>query len=186
MAGRRSHVSVRLSGPRVTLRPFRDGEFELVWAEGTRDRGAHGSPWPPEAREDLRARCATSGTWQDRSSLVLAVEAEGCLVGDVQARTSDRVFPPGLFEIGIELFAAARGAGYGTEALEALVRYLFDEERATRLQIGTDVDNVPMRRAAEKAGFALEGVMRGFWPVPGGPPKDYALYGQVAADHEGR
>jgi RimJ/RimL family protein N-acetyltransferase len=93
---------------------------------------------------------------------------------------------PGLFEIGIELFAATRGAGYGTEALEALARYLFDEERATRLQLGTDVDNLPMRRAAEKAGFALEGVMRGFWPVPGGPPKDYALYGRVAADQEGR
>ena len=179
-------MSVRLAGPRVRLRPFRDGEFDALWAELSSAAGPHDVPLPPEARERLRARSATSGTWQDRSSLVLAVEADGRLIGDVQARTSHLVFPPGLFEIGIELFAAARGSGYGTEVLETFTRYLFDEERATRVQLGTDVDNAAMRRAAEKAGFAFEGVMRGFWPVPGGPPKDYALYGRVAADHEGR
>lgn len=179
-------MSVRLEGPRVRLRPFRDGEFDELWAQVSSDTGPHEARMPAEARERVRARCATSGTWQDRSSLVLAVEADGGLVGDVQARTSDLVFPPGLFEIGIELFAAARGSGYGTEVLEMFTRYLFDEERATRVQLGTDVDNVAMRRAAEKAGFAFEGVMRGFWPVPGGPPKDYALYGRVIADHEER
>lgn len=179
-------MSVRLSGPHVTLRPFREGEFDVAWEEMSRDGGAHGSPWPSEAREHLRMRIAASGRWQARSSLVLAIEADGGLIGDIQARTSADVFPPGLFEVGIELFATARSHGHGTEAVGLLTRYLFDEEQASRVQLGTDVDNVAMRRAAENAGFAFEGVMRGFWPVADGDPRDYALYGRTRADHEGR
>ena len=41
-----------------------------------------------------------------------------------------------------------------------------------------------MRRAAEKAGFALEGMMRGFWHVPEQAARDYALYARTRADHE--
>ena len=40
-----------------------------------------------------------------------------------------------------------------------------------------------MRRAAEKAGFAFEGVMRGFWNVPDATTRDYALYARTRADH---
>ena len=171
-------MSVRLSGEHVTLRPYREGEFEAVWAEMSRDRGPHEEPWPPGAQARLEERIATSGQWQARSSLVLAVEARGLLIGDVQARTSLDVFPPGLFEVGIELFADARS--------EVLTRYLFDEEQASRVQLGTDVDNAAMRRVAEKAGFTFEGVMRSFWPVAEGEPRDYALYARTRADHEGR
>jgi RimJ/RimL family protein N-acetyltransferase len=42
-----------------------------------------------------------------------------------------------------------------------------------------------MRRAAEKAGFSIEGIMRGFWQVADGPARDYVLYGRTRADHDG-
>ena len=42
-----------------------------------------------------------------------------------------------------------------------------------------------MRRAAEKAGFAFEGVMRGFWRQDDGI-EDYAMYGRTLADHRGQ
>ena len=74
--------------------------------------------------------------------------------------------PPGIFDLGIGLFRERRGRGIGTTAIPLITAFLFDEERADRVQLSTDVDNVAMRRAAEKAGFALEGVMRGFWSVP--------------------
>ena len=52
------------------------------------------------------------------------------------------------------------------------------------MQLSTDVDNVAMRRAAEKAGYTLEGVLRGFWPVPEGSPRDYVMYARTRPDHE--
>jgi RimJ/RimL family protein N-acetyltransferase len=135
-------------------------------------------------RDRLRARVERSGAW-NRSELLLAVEADGRLVGDVQARRDDETMPPGLYEIGIGLFAEARGQGVGTEALTLVTDYLFGEEHAHRVQLSTDVDNVAMRRSAEKAGFRLEGILRGFWPSPDGPARDHAMYAITRDDHDG-
>jgi RimJ/RimL family protein N-acetyltransferase len=180
-------VTIRLRGEGVVLRPFTDGEFDLLWREETQDRGAFDQPWNTHdeaARERVRARVTRSGTWQEGKVLDLAVEADGALIGDVQVRHPEQMAPPGLFELGIGLFTGSRGKGCGTEAVTLITRYLFDEERAMRVQLGTDVENASMRRVAEKAGFRFEGVMRGFWTVDGAAPRDYALYARTRADHE--
>jgi len=178
-------VTVRLRGARVVLRPFREHEFEVLWAAEVADRGAFQAPMPDldAFRDRLRRRVATSGEWS-RTELLLAVEADGDLAGDVQARRDDQTMPPGLFEVGLGLFADARGRGVGTEALGLLTDHLFADEQAHRVQLSTDVDNTAMRRSAEKAGYTFEGVLRGYWPVAEGPPRDYAMYATTRADHE--
>jgi ribosomal-protein-alanine N-acetyltransferase len=180
-------VTIRLRGDRVVLRPFREPEFDVLWREETKDRGDDDAPWNLRdelARERVRARVTRSGTWREGKVLDLAVEADGELIGDVQARRTEDMAPPGLFELGIGLFAGTRGKGFGTEALALITGYLFDEELASRVQLGTDVENASMRRSAEKAGFVYEGVMRGFWLVDGLEPRDYALYARTRRDHE--
>ena len=181
-------MSVRIEGKTVRLRPFREPEAETLWDHESTDRGDFEVPWPDDevARERVLARVAASGSWRDQHVLDLAIERNGELIGDVQARRCNLTTPPGLFELGIGLFSGSRGRGYGTEAITLITRHLFDDEGAYRVQLGTDTENAAMRRAAEKAGFRLEGIMRGFWPSPDGPPRDYALYGRTRADHEGR
>jgi aminoglycoside 6'-N-acetyltransferase len=172
----------------VTVRPFVAEEFDLLWAEETRDRGDFDVPWSSAddtARDRVRARVRDSGTWRDERVLDLVVEIDGAVVGDVQARRDLTYAPPGHYDLGIGLFAVARGRGVGTTAISLLTRFLFDEEQALRVSLSTDVDNIAMRRAAEKAGFVFEGVLRGFWAVPKGTPRDYALYARTRADHEG-
>ena len=179
-------MSVRLRGPRVTLRPFRDGEFDALWAAETADRGEYQAPVPDAEghRDRLRQRVASSGTWT-RTELLLAIEAGGELVGDLQARRDDQTMPPGVFEVGIGLFPGSRGEGVGTEALGLLTDFLFGEEGARRVQLSTDVDNAAMRRAAEKVGYVLEGVLRDYWPASNGEARDHTLYAITKADHEG-
>jgi RimJ/RimL family protein N-acetyltransferase len=170
----------------VTLRPFRPEESELLWAEETRDRGSFEAPWAVDdaaARARVGARVAHSGTWREQRVLDLAIEADGRLAGDVQARRDPSYEPPGVFDLGIGLFRDERGRGFGATALSLIAAFLFDQEHAVRVSLSTDVDNVAMRRAAEKAGFSLEGIMRGFWQVPDGPARDYVLYGRTLADH---
>jgi RimJ/RimL family protein N-acetyltransferase len=183
-------VSVRLQRDRLLLRPFRDDELDTLvevqerWA---RDDGVHGGE--PLSTEQLAGRIASSGTWVDGPvGLLLAIEADGRLVGEVQARGNrSQLLPPGVFELGIELYEAAdRGKGVGRAALSEITRYLFEDEHANRVQLSTDVDNQAMRRSAERAGFRFEGVMRGFWPVSRGEPRDYALYGRTRNDHQDR
>jgi RimJ/RimL family protein N-acetyltransferase len=180
-------VTVRLRRDGVLLRPFRDTEVDVLvevqngWSA---DDGVHGGK--RLTREQLEQRVVSSGTWADGPvGLLLAIESDGRLVGELQARGNrSQLLPPHVFELGIEVYGSAdRGRGIGRVALAEITRYLFEDEHANRVQLSTDVDNGPMRRAAEAAGFRFEGVMRGFWPVNEGEPHDYALYGRTRADH---
>lgn len=134
----------------------------------------------PGARERLRRRLERSGRFGD-GRLDLGIEAEGRLVGTVDARQPEHALPPGVFELGIGLFAEAeRGRGYGSEAVALLTEHLFAARGA-----GTATWNAPMRRVLAKLGFVEEGVLRGFLPAPGGRD-DTALYGVTKTEWRGR
>ena len=168
----------RIVGNRVILRPFREDEFDLALArEPSED---------PERRQVRRRRLELSGTrtaWE----LMFAVETGDRLVGDIQARCSDQAMPPGVWEVGIDLWAQAdRGQGIGSEAVTLLTDHLFSREGAHRVQATTDVDNVAMRRSLERCGFAFEGVLRGFMPTGDGPARDYAMYATTTGDRGSR
>ena len=171
----------------VMLRPFAASDLDVLWRAETQDRGVFETPWAPDddaAKTRVRARVEQSGTWRDGRVLDLAVVVDGQLIGDVQARRDPAYAPPGIFDLGIGLFADRRGGGAGTTAIRLLAAFLFDEEHAIRVTLSTDLDNTAMRRVAEKAGFTQEGVMRGFLAVPDAPARDYALYARTRADHE--
>jgi RimJ/RimL family protein N-acetyltransferase len=154
----------------VVLRPYHEDELEEVvrQAQAAESR-VGGTP----TRKHVAQRVERSGAFVD-GHLELAVEVDGRLCGSIQARAPERALPPGVCELGIELVPEARGRGTGTEAVRLLGRYLL-ENGYPRVQASTDVDNLAMRRALERAGFALEGVQRGFMPR-GDDRADYALY----------
>ncbi|MFN2629856.1 MAG: hypothetical protein ABR569_14685 [Gaiellaceae bacterium] len=80
--------------------------------------------------------------------LTFGIEAGGRLIGDVLGRQPASALPPGVSEVGIDLYGEGdRGLGYGSEAVTFL----------------------------EKPGFIEEGVMRGFMPRDGGGRDDYVL-----------
>lgn len=173
----------RLVWDRVTLRPFREDEVNVVlrfvppWAVGDGDGRAK--------REEALTMIGSSGSWS-RGRLDLGIESEGRLVGAIQARSTNGALPPGVYELGVELFEAIdRGHGLGGGAVVAMTRFLFDERGAIRVQLSTDVDNGAMRRVAERLGFGHEGTMRGFMPGEDGP-RDYAMYAMTASDYETR
>ena len=165
----------------VTLRPFRSDELEPVLASA---REWLTEPKEDEAlREGTRVRIESSGTMTERG-IDFAIDVDGRLVGDVQARREQ--LPKGVFELGISLFDEAdRGHGFGREAVALITRRLFDEEGAHRIQLSTDVTNGAMRGVADRLGFAFEGILRGFWPEPDGP-HDYAMYGITKDDYRDR
>ena len=167
----------------VSLRPLRESDLDALWAA----RVGSDAPWSDtsdDARRKLRERVAVSGRLA-HGEILLAIVADGRLVGEIQARQPEMGLPPGVFEIGIEVHdPASRGAGIGRRALARFLRHLFEEERAHRVQLTTDVDNVAMRTVAERLGFRLEGTLRGFMPSATGP-RDYLMYGMTKGDYEG-
>ena len=171
---------IELRGERVTVRPLRPEEIDRVMEDTVPAWVAWGSD-PQEARRRIRERLERSGELTERG-LDLGIEVDGRLVGDVQARIDS--LPKGAFELGIGLFDERdRRHGLGREAIGLVTAHLFDSLGARRVQLSTDVENVGMRRVAERIGFVHEGDLRAFWPEDDGD-HDYAMYGMTRSDYE--
>ena len=167
-------------GAPVTLRPFKAEEVEIVWA-ARRRRAGPTAPVTPGTRRAIQRQVERSGELRE-GFLRLAIEAGGRLVGEIDARCPVNAYPPGVFELGIELYEEAdRGRGHGAAAVELIVDRLFGRERAERVQASTAVGNVAMRRVLEKVGFSYEGTLRSFMPADGGR-EDYILYALTRED----
>jgi RimJ/RimL family protein N-acetyltransferase len=63
-------------------------------------------------------------------------------------------------EIGFSLVPSERGKGYGTEALQIMVDYLFLSKDMMRIQAQTDQRNKASQKILEKVGFKKEGALR--------------------------
>jgi RimJ/RimL family protein N-acetyltransferase len=164
----------------LTLRPFRPDEVDVVW-EARKRRASPTSPVTPGVRRAVQRHVERSGRLYD-GFLRLAIDVDGRLVGEIDARCPANAFPPGVFEVGIELYADEdRGRGYGAEAIRQLVERLFAGEGAERIQASTAAGNTAMRRVLEKLGFVHEGTLRGYMPSGEGRD-DYVLYAVTRTD----
>ena len=70
------------------------------------------------------------------------------------------VQPFGLMEIGYIIVPSERRKGYGTEAAQIMVDYLFLSKKIVRIQATTDAKNKASQKVLEKAGFKKEGTIR--------------------------
>jgi aminoglycoside 6'-N-acetyltransferase len=78
---------------------------------------------------------------------------DGTLVGDVGFSRVEG--EPGAMKIGYTISPAFQGRGYATEAVRALVGYLFEVLGADLVRAYADAGNVPSIRVAEKVGMHL-------------------------------
>jgi ribosomal-protein-alanine N-acetyltransferase len=74
----------------------------------------------------------------------------------------------GRTDLDIWIAPGHRGRGLGSGALALAGRWLIGEAALARVQLFIDPDNGPMLAAAANAGFAREGVLRGYWREQGG------------------
>jgi RimJ/RimL family protein N-acetyltransferase len=123
----------------------------------------------------IRRRIERNPTLDDGGFYALGVEAEGELVGEIQARSPQYCFLPGVCELGIDLLPQARGRGVGRQAVALFTEQLF-EQGLSRVQASTAVSNVAMRRVLQGLGWELEGVLRAYGPSENGGREDYAMY----------
>jgi RimJ/RimL family protein N-acetyltransferase len=174
-------VTRALKGDVVALRPYRTTDVDPVEAAMQTDDAREWLPLGIPPRQELRRRVDAAGELSD-GRIDLLIEAGGRLVGEIDARHPRGALPPGVWEIGITVFARAdRGRGYGREAIRLMCERLFGDEDAHRVSLTTDVENAAMRAVAERLGFRMEGVLRSFMPS-GDERRDYALYAVTRDD----
>lgn len=172
-----------LRGGKVGLRARHDEDIPILRTELYDDVAnasrAEGGPWRPMTPGAKDPRLVVDDTDEGRVLFSVVELAGDTLVGTAALWGID-THNRGA-HIGLGLLPAARGKGYGTDAVAALCHYGFVVRGLHRLQIETLADNTPMLRSAERNGFVREGVLRSAaWVM--GEFLDEVLLGQLARD----
>jgi RimJ/RimL family protein N-acetyltransferase len=124
-------------------------------AQAIMDNDRTGRAWHEQfPREDDRDGV---GAWLRHGdpvfgNFVIVEQASGQAVGTIGFFS-----PPdetGTVMVGYGLVEPARGHGYATEALRALIDYAARQPAAKRMVADTEKDNVPSQRVLDKAGLA--------------------------------
>jgi RimJ/RimL family protein N-acetyltransferase len=86
-----------------------------------------------------------------------------------------------MIEVGYALARPHWGKGYMTEALRAVIDWVFTQPDIFRVQAFCDVDNIGSARVMEKAGMEREGLLRRYvlHPNLSDEPRDVYLYSIV-------
>jgi ribosomal-protein-serine acetyltransferase len=166
------------------LRPLEEADADELHAliDRNRDQLARWSQWaadqtPTQTLGFIRnARAKES----DNAGLQRAIVAEQRIVGIVGFRGIDWAHESA--EIGYWLDRAHQRRGIMTSAVATLVDHAFESWQLNRLEIRTDVENIPSRAVAERLGFRYEGTLRQAYRVSGDRYSDHAVYSLLAAD----
>lgn len=73
---------------------------------------------------------------------------------------SKKFLKHGTFEIGYVYKKSSWGNGYGTEALKAVIKYLFEEVGAETIYADYMVNNPASGKVMKKSGMTFEGILR--------------------------
>jgi [ribosomal protein S5]-alanine N-acetyltransferase len=152
-----------LRGELVGLRPVQERDLDTLYSR-MNEFEHRGTFFPLDLYSEAKFRndFAKDGFWSSDEGVLLIIDDHDAIVGEIE------FFPISHYLVGYELSYLIfgkeySGRGYATEAVELMTEYLFRRKRINRVQLNIHPDNEPSRRVATKAGFVLEGVMRGCW-----------------------
>lgn len=168
--------------PRLLLRPWRLDDADEVALACQDAEIANWLPLLPSpyTRDDaVEYLTAVAGNAQG-TGLIRAIEeaAGGRLVGSIGITGLTEIRGA---EIGYWVAPWARGHRYAAEATDELARWAFSHG-VHRVSLLAATGNVPSQRAAERAGFVREGVLRGAHRDRTGTPRDMGIYGRLSTD----
>ncbi len=148
-------------GERVRLTPFdpdKDAEIESRWTHDPEYlRLLSADPARPLAPGQIKKKReeAAKEKSHNRFEFAIRARADDRLIGFVRLHRIEWNNGNGWLVLGIGA-AEDRRKGYGTEALQLILRYAFDELNLHRLSAATFEYNAGALRLLEKAGFAVE------------------------------
>lgn len=180
----------RLLTPRLVLRRFVPADAEVFARYRSLPEIARFQSWDaPYPLERARAfvdwmsahHPDEPGEWYQ---LAIATRADpAAIIGDCVMRP--RADEPLVTDIGFTLAPSAQGRGYATEAVGALLRYLFEDRGKHKVCADCDTRNDASWRLLERLGFLREGELRESYRDGDAWADDY-LYGLLAAEWRAR
>ena len=119
---------------------------------------------------------ACNNGWAQAKSFHYCLVVNGAAVGMISLRPNDH-----RVQFGYVLTRRLWGQGLAAEALSCLADWALGQPEVHRAQALCEATNTASARVMEKAGFALEGVLRRWLVFPnlGPEPRDCRMYARV-------
>jgi RimJ/RimL family protein N-acetyltransferase len=145
--------------PRLKLRPFKQSDLEALLAyrnnpEVSRYQGWGSSYSSAQASEfiaEMSVREPGNVGW---TQIAIELQSTGATIGDVAINTLE--FEPRTAMIGYTLSREKWGQGYAIEAVNAVLKYCFEDLKMHRIRANCDTRNSASWRMLEKLGFRRE------------------------------
>ena len=150
--------------------PLTDGVVTLVPFNGDHQRALERAPLDPEIALRFAAPDASPAEqiaqdnerWREGTAATFAIcDSTGRCLGGVRVEAG----PVRRADAGYWLLPEGRGKGLATRALALAARWALLDAGFERVQLWTEPDNKPSQRAADRAGFQREGVLRSYSEV---------------------
>lgn len=170
-----------LKGRSILLRPVRETDLDQLYAYHV-DIDNRGDFFPRGivAEPVFRRRFQETGFWEKDDGMLLLVSPGDEILGHIEFFKTVNYLDE--YELSYQIYSPKqRGKGLTSEAVNLLVRYLFETKRVNRIRLVIDPGNLASRRLAEKCGFKHEGTARGAW-YHRGAHRDVEMYAILHQD----
>lgn len=152
-----------LKGKSISLRPVRETDLTQLYTYHI-DIDNRGEYFPRGilSQPAFQKQFQETGFWSKEDGMLIIVSPEDAIVGHIEFFKTVNYLDE--YELSYQIYAPEqRGKGAATEAVNLLVRYLFETKRVNRIRLVIHPDNLASRRLAKKCGFQHEGTARGAW-----------------------
>jgi RimJ/RimL family protein N-acetyltransferase len=152
-----------LKGKSISLRPVREADLDQLYAYHI-DIDNRGDFFPRGilSHPGFQKQFHETGFWEKEDGMLVIVSPGDEILGHIEFFKTVNYLDE--YELSYQIYAPEqRGKGATTEAVNLLVRYLFETKRVNRIRLVIHPGNLASRRLAEKCGFRHEGTARGAW-----------------------
>jgi RimJ/RimL family protein N-acetyltransferase len=191
-----SSLAVTLHGRYVTLTPLLLADVPGLVRAGSEDRSTYQFSDVPETAEAMHDTVVKLLVEQD-ALLGVPFATRNSATGEIVGMTRflslrwwfERDFPDAAEIGGTFLAASSQRSPINTEAKLLMLGHAFDVWAVERLDLKTDARNERSRRAIERVGAKLDGVLRHWQPSmaagEAGRPRDSAIYSIIPSEWPG-
>lgn len=183
---------VTLTGALVRLEPLSLRHVPALAETANRDRSTFALTNVPAGESATRAWVETAlAQWERGAALPFATlnARTGEVLGSTRFLNAERWSWPyrtgelDAVEIGATwLTPGAQRAGFNAGAKRLMLAHAFEVWQVRRVTLKTDARNQRSRRAIERLGARLEGILRAHVPAADGGVRDSAMYSVLAAE----
>lgn len=152
-----------LEGTLTSMRPVRESDLAELYEchLNIADRGDF-FPRGVVSQPAFNKRYAETGFWTREDGTLVVRNRAGEIIGHVEFFKTVNYLDE--LELSCTLYRPeACRQGAMTEAVNLVVRYLFETKNVNRIRLVIHTGNAASRRLAEKCGFKHEGTARGAW-----------------------